>query len=379
MQRLDRASSELPAPAPSLKRDESRQADQTIATLGGFKAFWTPSSETDKRGAHGCQRRHRAGKAAPRPVFPTRHEPTLAAELDNSMTAGFGLHRSLSFRLAAIVATVFVCLLRPAAAQEESAVVAIVNGEPITEADLALAAAEFGDQLSQIAPASRRAALVDLIVNIRLAGKAAEADGLDKDAAVASRLELARERTLYSEYLRKQFVAAVTEDAARKIFDAELAKFVPADQVHASHILVKTEDEAKAIVAELDKGADFAAIAKEKSLDPGSGAKGGDLGFFGRGAMVKPFEDAAFGLEVGSYTKIPVESDFGWHVITVVETRKEPPPTFESEAQRIQQDLIRATFEKAIEGLRSAATIEMVTPSPQPPAAPPPADTPPAQ
>ncbi len=295
------------------------------------------------------------------------------------MTAGFGLHRSLSFRLAAIVATVFVCLLRPAAAQEESAVVAIVNGEPITEADLALAAAEFGDQLSQIAPASRRAALVDLIVNIRLAGKAAEADGLDKDAAVASRLELARERTLYSEYLRKQFVAAVTEDAARKIFDAELAKFVPADQVHASHILVKTEDEAKAIVAELDKGADFAAIAKEKSLDPGSGAKGGDLGFFGRGAMVKPFEDAAFGLEVGSYTKIPVESDFGWHVITVVETRKEPPPTFESEAQRIQQDLIRATFEKAIEGLRSAATIEMVTPSPQPPAAPPPADTPPAQ
>ena len=306
------------------------------------------------------------------------------------MTTVFEHQRPSGRRLVALAAAVFIAFVgpaAPAAAQDGGTVVAIINGEPITEADLALAAAEFGDQLNQIAPASRRAALVDLLINIRLAGKAAEAAGIDKDALVVDRLALVRERTLYTEYLRKQFAAAVTEEAARKLFDAEMAKFVPGDQVRASHILVKTEDEAKAIIAELDKGGDFAAIAKEKSLDPGSGARGGDLGFFGRGAMVKPFEDAAFSTPAGTYTKTPVQSDFGWHVIRVEEARKEPTPTFESQAQRIQQELIRQTFETAIETLRAAATIEIVPPPAPPPAAapapapagPPPADTPPAQ
>ena len=90
-------------------------------------------------------------------------------------------------------------------------------------------------------------------------------------------------------------------------YDEEVAKFVPGDELHVRHILVETEDEAKAIIAELDKGGDFAEIAKEKSNDPGSGASGGDLGFFGKGKMVQAFEDAAFALEVGQYTKAPVQ------------------------------------------------------------------------
>ena len=285
------------------------------------------------------------------------------------MTTVLEYRRPSRRRLAVLATALFIGCLAPAAAQDAATVVATVNGETIADADLALAATEFGDQLNQIAPAARRQALIDLLINIRLADKAAVAAGLDKDPGVASRLDLMRQRTLYTEYLRKQFAASATEAEVRKRYDEQMAKFVPGDQVRASHILVKTEDEAKAIIAELDKGGDFAAIAKEKSLDPGSGARGGDLGFFGKGMMVKPFEDAAFSTPVGTYTKTPVKSDFGWHIIKVEEARKEPTPTFESVAQAIQQDLIRETFEKTIEGLRATATIEVVPPPAPPPAA----------
>ncbi|SDB08923.1 peptidylprolyl isomerase [Bauldia litoralis] len=268
----------------------------------------------------------------------------------------------------AIVAT--LALAGPAVAQEAPAdmVVATLNGEPITAADLALAAAEFGDQLGQVAPERRDAALIDLVINIRLASKAAKDAGLESEPAVMRRLDLARDRTLYSEFLRTKFIAAVTDEAVKARFDEEIASFEPQEEVRARHILVKTEAEAKDIIAQLDKGADFAELATEASLDPGSGQSGGDLGFFKRGQMVKPFEEAAFDLKPGKYTKKPVQSDFGWHVILVEEKREEPPPTFESQAQRIQQDLIRATFDAEIETLREGATIELVTPDAPAPA-----------
>ena len=135
---------------------------------------------------------------------------------------------------------------------------------------------------AQIPPEQQRSALIDVLIDIRLVAKAAETAGLDKSKDVAPKLAFARDQTLRSEYLSAKVVAGVTDDAVKKRFDEEIAKFVPADEVHARHILVKTEDEAKAIIADLDKGGDFATIAKEKSLDPGSGPQGGDLGFIGR-------------------------------------------------------------------------------------------------
>ena len=98
-----------------------------------------------------------------------------------------------------------------------------------------------------------------------------------------SRLQTVRDRTPAAEYVRAKVLDAVTDEALQKRYDEEMKGFAPADQYQAAHILVKTEDEAKAIIADLDKGGDFATIAKEKSQDPGSGAKGGDLGFFIRG------------------------------------------------------------------------------------------------
>jgi peptidyl-prolyl cis-trans isomerase C len=291
------------------------------------------------------------------------------------MTIGPSMISPRIARLGALFAVAFLAIAAPAAAQNPSTTV--LNGVPITDADLALAAAEFADQIGQVPEANRRAALIDLIINIRLSSAAAEASGLDKQDVVAKRLELARQKTLYSEFLRQKFTEKVTEEAARKIFEGELANFVPGDQVRASHVLVKTEDEAKAIIVELDAGGDFAAIAKSKSTDPGSGANGGDLGFFSKGQMVKPFEDAAFTLEVGTYTKAPVQSDFGWHVIKVTEKRKAPPPTFETESQRLRQQLVRDTFETEINALRAAAKIE-ITPGVPTPEQPPPAGEAPA-
>ena len=251
-------------------------------------------------------------------------------------------------------------------------VVATINGTPITEGDLGIAAQEFGEQLQRIPPNQQRTALIQVLIDIRLLAKAAETAGLDKDKDVAGKLAFAHDTTLRSEYLKSKVTASVTDDAAKKRFDEEIAKFVPSDEIHVLHILVKTEDEAKAVIADLDKGGDFAAIAKEKSLDPGSGPQGGDLGFIGRGKTVKPFEDAAFALDAGAYTKAPVQSEYGWHVIKVTEKRKEPAPTFDAEADRIKQELAQETMKNEIASLRAAAKIDIVPQAA--PAAPAPGD-----
>jgi len=251
-------------------------------------------------------------------------------------------------------------------------VVATINGTPITEGDLGIAAQEFGDQLQRIPPNQQRTALIQVLIDIRLLAKAAETAGLDKDKDVAGKLAFAHDTTLRSEYLKSKVTASVTDDAAKKRFDEEIAKFVPSDEIHVLHILVKTEDEAKAVIADLEKGGDFAAIAKEKSLDPGSGPQGGDLGFIGRGKTVKPFEDAAFALDAGAYTKAPVQSEYGWHVIKVTEKRKEPAPTFDAEADRIKQELAQETMKNEIASLRAAAKIDIVPQAA--PAAPAPGD-----
>jgi peptidyl-prolyl cis-trans isomerase C len=268
----------------------------------------------------------------------------------------------------ALALAVAVSFVSAAEAQDspQGQVVATLDGVPITRDDLLIAAQEFGDQIARLPPDRQKSALLDVIIDIRLLSKAAASAGLDKGDEVARRLEFARARTLRNEYLKAKVFEAVTEAAVKKRFDQELATFVPGDQLHLRHILVKTEDEAKAVIADLGKGGDFAAIAAEKSLDPGSGKQGGDLGFVAKGATVKPFEDAAFKLEVGEITREPVQSEYGWHVIKLEEKRKQPPPTFEAEGERLRQLMIRETFSREIEALRKAAKLEIVDAPPAP-------------
>ncbi len=256
--------------------------------------------------------------------------------------------------------------LLDAATADPNKVMATVNGDPITQLDLAVAAPDLQSALQQLPPDQQADALVKALIDMRLMAKAAEAGGLDKVPETARILAYEHDRTLRNAFLQDKLTAQVTEDAIKARFQQELAKFVPGDEVHAVHILVATEAEAKAIIAQLDQGGDFAAIAKAKSTDTASGAAGGDLGFFGRGATVKPFEDAAFALGVGEYTKTPVQSQFGWHVIKVLEKRKQQPPTLADRHDDIRDELAHEVILAEIGKLHDTAKITVTPPDATP-------------
>jgi peptidyl-prolyl cis-trans isomerase C len=254
----------------------------------------------------------------------------------------------------------------PAAAPapvDPKAVVATVNGEPITEADLTLAGEDFAEELAKVAPEQRRKAILDVLVDLRLMAGAAEKDGLDKSEEFERRLALLRARALRNEFFRTKVDLAVTDDAVKQRYEAEVAKIVPEEEVHAAHILVETEDEAKAIIKQLDDGGDFAKLAEEKSKDPGSGKMGGDLGFFTKGKMIKEFEDAAFALEPGKYTEKPVKSQYGFHVIKSVEKRKQPLPTYDQVKDQVRQLVLRDTFVDTVSKLRADGKVDITDPA----------------
>ncbi len=279
-------------------------------------------------------------------------------------------HGGAAVALAGLLA--LVALPQPGFAEDPApdTVVARVNGADITEADLSQAALDFRQQIAQLPEAMRRAQLIQHLIDTKLSAAAAEAEGLDKAPEVQRRLQTVRDRTLQLEYVRAKVLAQVTDAALHKRFDELVKSFVPTDQYQAAHILVKTEDEAKAVIADLDKGGDFAAIAKEKSLDTGSAAKGGDLGFFDPKQMVKPFADAVAAMEVGTHSKTPVQSQYGWHVIKLEAKRKQPPPTYDQVAKQLRQQMIAELFSTAMQDLRAKAKIEIIEAAAPAPAAP---------
>jgi peptidyl-prolyl cis-trans isomerase C len=153
----------------------------------------------------------------------------------------------------------------------------------------------------------------------------------------------------------------VTEEAIQAAYDEGYANQEPATEYNAAHILVETEEEAQAVVAELAGGADFATIARERSKDPGSGQNGGDLGWFGAGMMVQPFEEAVVALEPGAVSA-PVETQFGWHVIRLNETRPVPVPTLDEVRDQIAEQLQQEAVEAAIAELQESANIVQAEP-----------------
>jgi peptidyl-prolyl cis-trans isomerase C len=243
-----------------------------------------------------------------------------------------------------------------------SAVVATVNGSPITENDLEMAQGDLGQQFGQLPEDQKRVAALSAAIEIRLLADKADEEGLGDSDAFKERMEFLRRRALHSAYVENKIAADVTEDAVRARYDKEIAATPPANEIRARHILVATKEEADAIIAELAAGGDFEAIAKEKSSD-GAAAQGGDLGYFGPGQMVPPFEEAAFALDVGQVTKEPVQTQFGWHVIKVEDKRAQQPPTYEQVKEQIRTLLFRETYFAAVKTLREAAAVEVQDPA----------------
>ncbi|WP_208948309.1 peptidylprolyl isomerase [Segnochrobactrum spirostomi] len=204
-------------------------------------------------------------------------------------------------------------------------VIATVNGTTITEADLGFVAEDFATELARVPDSEKRRILMDVLVDMTLVSQAAEKAGIQDKPDFKERMDYLRLRTLRNTYITDDVQPQVTDADLKARYESEIKKFQGPEEVHAKHILVAKKEEAEAIIKELQNGGDFDKIAKEKSIDTGSGAQGGDLGYFTHGQMVKPFEDAAFALEVGQITKEPIQTEFGWHVIKLEDKRKQAP------------------------------------------------------
>lgn len=276
---------------------------------------------------------------------------------------------TLLFRRASLVSLGLACglsvfALSPVGAEEAvpadpAAVVATVNGKTITEADLVLAEGELARQFAQLPPEQRRAAALSAAIEIKVLADKAIAAGLDKDPDYQRRAAFLQERALHSEEVEKEVVGKVTDDEVRARYDKEIAAAAPVNEVHARHILVKTKEEAEAIIKQLDGGADFQKLANEHTSDPSGKTNGGDLGYFGPRQMVPEFEQAAMALEVGAYTKEPVQTQFGWHIIKVEDKRAQQPPAFEQVKDEIRSAVIRDKYVELVKQARAEAKIDI--------------------
>ncbi|MGC1558260.1 MAG: peptidylprolyl isomerase [Bradyrhizobium sp.] len=273
----------------------------------------------------------------------------------SSPDAKFGM----SFRLAsAVAASVAIVLLAgmPLRAEETNPVLAKVNGAEIRQSDVTLAEEELGPSLAQMDPATKKENVLAFLIDMKIVAKAAEAKKIEDRDDFKARLAFTRNRLLMDNLLAAEGKAATTDEAMKKVYD-EAAKQIEGEQeVHARHILVETEDEAKAIEAELKKGADFAELAKKKSKDPGA-SDGGDLGFFTKDQMVPEFSAAAFSLEPGKISD-PVKTQFGWHIIKVEEKRNRKAPDFEQVKGQIETYVTRKAQAEYVAKLRESAKVE---------------------
>ncbi|MGV1015081.1 MAG: peptidylprolyl isomerase [Methyloceanibacter sp.] len=260
----------------------------------------------------------------------------------------------------------------PAAADDP--VVARVNGVDIKNSALDFAASEVGPRLANYVPEDRRRVLLQYVIENELMAGAGAKDNLDKADTFAERVKYHERRALRDAFFDTGITAAVVEADAKKIFDERIANMKPEQEIRARHVLVTTEAEAKEIAERLNKGEDFATIAEEKSVDKNT--EGGDLGFFTRGQMLKPFEDAAFALDIGKLSE-PVQTQFGWHIIRVEEKRDQKLPAFDEVKEAIMAQLVQQKAQEVVTNLRNTAEIEIVDPTLQPPAGPAPAGAPP--
>lgn len=237
---------------------------------------------------------------------------------------------------------------------DTSEVLATVNGTPITENMVVL----YEEQMQSRRPGAAldRNAVLNEVVNLELASQAGMKQGLGDDSRIQLQIDQQRRAVLASaaiqHYLQNN---PVSDDELQKLYDEQVPK---GNEYKARHILLKEEDEAKKLIEELDKGADFSELAKEHSTGP-SGANGGELGWFSPKQMVAPFSEAAAALEKGSYTKAPVKTQFGWHIIILDDVRETTPPALDQVKPQLQNYLQQQRVQSFVGGLREGAQIDM--------------------
>jgi peptidyl-prolyl cis-trans isomerase C len=279
----------------------------------------------------------------------------------------FGL-ASLKASLAVTTCLAAVLVAGLPARAQDNPVLAKVNGVEIRQSDVALAEEELGPSLAQMDPATKKDNVLAFLIDLRIVAKAAEDKKVENSEDFKKRLAFTRSRLLMDSLLAAEGKAGTTEEAMKKVYEEASKQITTEAEVHARHILVETEDEAKTIAEELKKGADFAELAKKKSKDPGA-SDGGDLGFFTKEQMVPEFSAVAFTLEPGKVSD-PVKSQFGWHIIKVEEKRNRKAPEFEQVKAQIETYVTRKAQADYVAKLREVAKVERMDKPAEPAAKP---------
>jgi peptidyl-prolyl cis-trans isomerase C len=240
-------------------------------------------------------------------------------------------------------------------------VLATVNGAPIHMSDVQSAAGELPAQLQQLPPDQ----LFPLLVNQQIDRKAllfaAKRADLEHNPQVAAIMEQAADEKLEDAYIQEKVAPQVTPAAVQAEYNKDYAGKPGAPQVDARQILLKTQAEAQAVIDQLNKGANFSALAVKYSIDPGA-KNGGELGWFAQNEMVPAFSTAAFALKPGEYTKTPVQSQFGWHVILCEGKRNAPTPALADVQDTIRQNLANAAIKTVLADARNKVKIVINNP-----------------
>jgi peptidyl-prolyl cis-trans isomerase C len=247
-------------------------------------------------------------------------------------------------------------------AETDGEVLATVNGKNITSTDIETLYASLPAQYRQAPMAVIKDQLLQQLISMEVISQAAEAEKMDNKKEFQDRMDTVRNQLLQEYYITSKINELVTDELLKEEYEKDIADFAPEEQLHARHILLKTEEEANDVIKLLDDGGNFEELAKEYSTGP-SGPNGGDLGYFTKQRMVPEFADAAFNLDTGEYTKTPVKTQFGYHVIKSEDKRNTEAPSFEEKEQELRSKVSSSVIDKLLEELKADASIILATPA----------------
>ena len=269
---------------------------------------------------------------------------------------------SKMLRIAAAVALVLGMAALPAVAEDKTAggdpVVARVNGQEIHRTEVLREIETMGPQAQQVPAQVLYPQLLQKMIITRLVAAKGYEQKLQNEKEVKERLKDAEAQIVADIYVRRTVQPKISEDKIKARYAELSAKYKPEDEVRARHILVPTEAEANDILKQVKEGADFSKLATEKSKDTGSAKNGGDLGYFTRNVMVKPFAEAAFAMKVGEISEKPVKTDFGYHIIKVEDRRKSSAPPLTEVKDQITNQLGQEMVAQLVKDLEAKAKIE---------------------
>lgn len=240
---------------------------------------------------------------------------------------------------------------------DPSQVIAKVDGVEITRAEVSQLVEVMPQQMRQLPPEQLLPMALEQVINNKIISKKASGADLSNDAEVKKQMELAKEQIIRSTFVDREVAKKIKPEDIKKEYEQYVKNFPKVEEVKASHILVADEAKAKEIIASLDAGKDFAGLAKENSTD-GTAQNGGSLGYFSKDDVVPEFSAAAFALEVGKYSKKPVKTEFGFHVLKVEDKRVRPPAEFDQVKPYIEQELRRSSLEALVKDWRGGSKIE---------------------